>query len=264
MFEQVAVVIPRYRPILTEDDAVSIRHLHTYLNGIPMFWVTPASLDFQAQGHHVLRFPDQCFRDINAYSRLLLSLEFYQAFEVYSYILIYQLDCLVFSPQLLEWVRKGCDYTGAPLFVSKTDPAIGKLRVGNGGFSLRRVQAFIDTLTSTRKPSLAACLQLPLLDMQLAPSIERTKKRLQIYRQMRAGVKAYTSFYSLNEDLFWSDRAALFNPRFRTALVNEALKFAFEIHPRYCYRLNHEQLPFGCHAWARWDRWFWEPFLLPC
>jgi hypothetical protein len=32
--------------------------------------------------------------------------------------------------------------------------------------------------------------------------------------------------------------------------------------PRLCFELNGRKLPFGCHAWQRYDRGFWEPYLL--
>jgi hypothetical protein len=64
-----------------------------------------------------------------------------------------------------------------------------------------------------------------------------------------------------NEDAFWSFEAMQFDPLFRVAPLNEALKFAFEMNPAYCYNLNGGQLPFCCHAWARYDRAFWENML---
>jgi len=36
----------------------------------------------------------------------------------------------------------------------------------------------------------------------------------------------------------------------------------FGIVPRYCYQLNNNELPFGCHAWENPDKAFREPFLL--
>jgi hypothetical protein len=26
--------------------------------------------------------------------------------------------------------------------------------------------------------------------------------------------------------------------------------------------MNNHRLPFGCHAWPRYDRMFWEPYLV--
>ena len=52
-------------------------------------------------------------------------------------------------------------------------------------------------------------------------------------------------------------------PGFRGATVDEGLRFAFESAPRRCFELTGHKLPFGCHAWERFDRAFWEPYLLP-
>ena len=61
---------------------------------------------------------------------------------------------------------------------------------------------------------------------------------------------------------FWSDRAIYFYPEFKIATIDLALKFSFERFPRYCFERNHYHLPFGCHAWHKWDRSFWEPYLI--
>ena len=65
-----------------------------------------------------------------------------------------------------------------------------------------------------------------------------------------------------SEELFLIKRASHYYPDYQVPSVAEALKFAFEILPRHCYELNHHELPFGCHAWERYDKSFWEPYLL--
>ncbi len=37
----------------------------------------------------------------------------------------------------------------------------------------------------------------------------------------------------------------------------EACAFAFERSPRYLYEKNANILPFGCHAWEKYDKAFW-------
>ena len=49
---------------------------------------------------------------------------------------------------------------------------------------------------------------------------------------------------------------------FSIAPFETALKFSFEVAPRQCFEMNNQSLPFGCHAWARYDRSFWEPYLI--
>ena len=46
------------------------------------------------------------------------------------------------------------------------------------------------------------------------------------------------------------------------ASLEDGLRFAFEVSPRTCLDLNGGKMPFGCHAWARYDRSFWEPFIV--
>ena len=65
-----------------------------------------------------------------------------------------------------------------------------------------------------------------------------------------------------HDDHFWSDEAVKYYPEFKVASVELGLRFAFEVAPRACFEQNNYTLPFGCHAWPRYDRDFWEPYLL--
>lgn len=86
--------------------------------------------------------------------------------------------------------------------------------------------------------------------------------------------------YSYQEDVFWGLAApkrldsfsghskllkyiASFFIRndFNIAPVEIALKFSFETTPKQLYKRNNEQLPFGCHAWEKYDPEFWKPFI---
>ncbi len=258
----VAVVVPVYRQELLADERLSLRHLEAHLAGYDRFFIAPESLSPRHPGFEVKAFPDHYFESVDTYSRLLLSAFFYRSFERYRYILIYQLDCLVFSDSLAEWCDAGWDYLGAPWLVDPANPDRGFSRVGNGGFSLRRIDACLRVLEATgvggAGASLSDLLRAPLPD--LAPY--RLLKRLRVLKEARRGVDWYAGHYSLNEDHFWSDRATLFDPGFRIAPADVALGFAFERAPRYCFARHSDKLPFGCHGWARWDRAFWEPHLI--
>jgi hypothetical protein len=63
------------------------------------------------------------------------------------------------------------------------------------------------------------------------------------------------------EDSFWSIEAPKFDREFRVPTAEEALPFAFEVDPRWCYEKNNRKLPFGCHAWAKYDKEFWMEVL---
>lgn len=274
MSSRLAIVIPYYTNNLGEDERTSLRHLVRFLPGWDSFLLAPEGMDVTALGNHsfrVQRFPADYFASIASYSRLLLSTDFYRAFAQYEFILIYQLDCLAFTPDIQPWLDKNYDYIGAPWFNDQQHPERGFARVGNGGLSLRRVESFLRVLTSSRYVSQAvpiwADLFKPVYDFdEPMPALKlfwhRIKRRARVLRQVRRGVQWYTANYSLNEDRFWSDRVMFFDPHFKIASVQEGLRFAFERFPRYCHEQNGRQLPFGAHAWAKWDRAFWEPFLI--
>ena len=264
---KIAIVIPIHKENLTIDEKTSLLHLERYLSGYQRIVVRPLGLKISFPAFQTVEFPRENFASVSKYSKLLLTSRFYEAFSAFDYILIYQLDCLVFSKDLDVWCQLGYDYIGSPLFFKEFARKDGISRVGNGGFSLRKVQAFLNILNSNRYVGEPVSfwkelffIQIP--DLQEWPFFRRWWKKTQILRQVRNGVSSYVKNYSLNEDLFWSDRAKLFYPNFKIAPVSIALKFAFERNPRYCFEQNDHQIPFGCHAWGKWDRAFWEPYLL--
>ena len=173
----------------------------------------------------IVEFPAENFRSVKTYSRLMLSPNFYAAFADFDYILIYQLDAFVFYDALENFCSLGFDYIGAPWpFLVKVG---GKfLRVGNGGFSLRKVKA---------------CRKLLI-------------ERGDIVEQ----------FADLNEDAIFSYCGSRDDCNFRVAPIDVAYKFSMEHSPDRCIRKNGGELPFGCHAWYNTAEAFYvKNFLAP-
>jgi hypothetical protein len=261
---RVAIVTPRYKSSLSRDEEQSLHHLTHFLGQYDQYLIMPESLSISHAWFAVKRFKDDYFTSVDAYSRLMLSREFYAAFEDYDYLLIYQLDAIVFFDRLIDACYMGYDYIGAPWLKARGHVS-GFSRVGNGGLSLRRVASFLRVLESTRFPQQGLwsdLFRMRLPDLQDWKTTDRFRKMLAVVREVHRGVRWYTAHYTLNEDRFWSDRAHLFDPGFHVAPVEIGLQFAFEREPRYCFEQNKRKLPFGCHAWMKWDRKFWEPYLL--
>ncbi len=250
----VAIVVPLYKDKLTNIEKKSLNMLTHYLDKFDIYYITHCEYEYINKGSKIIHFPKSYFKSTHSYSQLLMNKIFYSSFESYKYILIYQLDCLVFSKDLLKWCDLGYDYIGAPLFKKKNNPNSGFSRVGNGGLSLRKVDSFLKVLSIQKPPNWLKLLSTSLPDRPFWD----IKKKMSVYKDVRHGIDWYTKHYSLNEDLFWSDRAKLFYPDFNIAPIEVGLKFAFEAHPRYCYKKNNFQLPFGAHAWGKWDKEFWE------
>ena len=268
--KQVAIVVPMHnRAELTADEQISFEHLRHYLGAYDKYLVVPDSLTIDLPGCSLKRFGDEFFGSVAANTRLLLSEDFYRSFTEYQYILIYHLDALVFSDQLLAWCDTGLDYIGPPWLQCEDSPWVKEARVGNGGFSLRKIESFLKVFRSNvywmepdeywREKYAGSSLPIRLLNSprRLLKCFSRfNSARLEMARwHLRPdGTK--------NEDHFWSDRAKHYVPDFKVASLEEGLRFAFEVAPRLCFKLAHGEMPFGCHAWPRYDRTFWEPHLL--
>jgi hypothetical protein len=268
--KRVAVVVPGYnRPSFTDDEEISLRHLECYLSAYDRFLVVPHSLNIHRPGYFLKRFSDHYFGSPISNTRLMLSQEFYASFAEYQYILIYQTDALVFSDQLLQWCATDLDYIGAPWLKCEATPLVEKPRVGNGGFSLRKVESFLKVMASQAfwidpraywaslcagKPTYYKIANLPRTFLKYMRRFNGVRRELNQWHQQSDGYR--------QEDLFWADRAIHYYPEFKVASFEMGLKFAFEVEPRRCFELNNGQLPFGCHAWPKFDRSFWEPYLL--
>lgn len=204
----------------------------------------------QLQQLEVKRFAKHFFEGISGYNQLLLSKAFYKAFALFDYILIHQADVYLFKDELKLWCEKNYDYIGAPWFrpdklnrnglfnfwqqlklVFKKNKLYGQRynKVGNGGLSLRKVQA-----------------------------------ALQVLDQVDAAVlKPYTQTEgdAFNEDIFWSLEAPKIKTGFRIPDWQEAMHFAVEFHPEIAYRQLGQTLPFGCHAPLKHNPEFWRKFI---
>ena len=251
----VIIVIPIYTTRLNDWEHASLRRCFEVLSAYDKCFVKPRSLDPKPltdlyPADLVVNFPDDFFKGIAAYNRLMMSSRFYEAFDKWDYMLIYQPDAWVFDDRLDDWCARGYDYIGAP-WIPK--PKYGRLyyrlfnrlkrafsrvsgasdysqlyyRVGNGGLSLRRIALFART-AHEMESQVARYLSHPGVD-----------------------------FY--NEDIFWSLEANREKERLKIPGWQEALQFSFDKNPAVCYELNGQRLPFGCHGWSKKNMLpFWE------
>ncbi len=260
MKKEVAVLVPIYRDTLTPYEDISLRSIATVLDDYPIFFVKPEHLELTQVGKRYPQvgaenFDDTFFTDIHAYNTLMLSTAFYERFARYEYVLIAQLDAYIFRDELYEWCAKGYDYVGAPWIVrdiynnpfmrlcskmkraycnltGKPNSQITGNKVGNGGLSLRKVDSHI-----------------------------RATRMLQ---QEVEGYLSHQRYHLFNEDVFFAIEPNRHGLGFQYPDYREALKFSFDKHPAYCYRMNGSHLPFGCHGWNKKRMIkFWRPIIMP-
>jgi hypothetical protein len=271
--KMVAIVVPgSTREALTEDEAISLRHLRHFLALHDKFFIVPRGSGFRLEGLTSIEIDRKFFGSAQAHGRLTYSRDFYRHFEGYRYILMYHLDALVFRDELLQWCETGVDYIGAPWIPCKDSPWVTEPAVGNGGFALMKIASVLEVLHNRYRQQPARYWEDRFAKLvKVLPGILRWPKRLlphamqsRIPRQLgRAlGEMEQAEVNVRNNDLFWSFHAAKFMPGFCIPDWRTGLRFAFETPPRECFELNGRQLPFGCHAWPKYDRAFWEPHLL--
>ncbi|MGN8071454.1 DUF5672 family protein [Mucilaginibacter sp. 22184] len=249
--KKVAIIVPFYQNTISDLEKIALTQLQNVLANYPRIIIKPHSFVLpdvvnQYNFTAIETFDDSYFKSIDGYNALMLSDTFYKRFLDYEFILIHQLDAFVFKDELAYWCSQSIDYIGAPWIPPGDYPDFIKAikskiqfhyharfniqknglpssmqyeyRVGNGGFSLRRVKKFYDLSISMRD---------------------------------RMSVYLTRSEHEFHEDIFWSvevnrKRKILNIPSYKTGL-----KFSFELAPERALRLNKNQLPFGCHAWDK-------------
>jgi hypothetical protein len=265
--KRVAVVVPvSNRVELTPSERVSLHHLRRHLDHYDKYLVAPEGLPLALDGFLIKRFPVSFFGSADNYKRMVLSRGFYEAFADYEYMLTYHLDALVFSDDLIKWCDRGYDLVGPPWVAHPDSPTHGTIyegKIGNTGFCLKKVQTFLDLFGSTK----LAPGQLQRWRRGLGHQIRtggwhNPLNLLKVLDPRANGITADVADWKWSEERFLLARATHYLPEFRTPSVQEALEFAFEVVPKYCYELNQDRLPFGCHAWERYDPKFWEPFVM--
>ena len=219
MQTKVAVVIPVYKEELDEFEKISLAQARKILGKYQFVFVAPEGKIFSyfESGDGIVYCPQQFFQSVKTYNRLLMSPQFYEPFLSFDYILLYQLDAFVFYDALEFFCGLGYDYIGAPVAYHSWYVVKAKKipRVGNGGFSLRKVK--------TCHQLLKECVALP----------EWNDFRKNFY-----------------EDSFLGRCGVDDTINFHTAPVEIAVRFAVDYFPDRFLRRIGNKIPFGCHGWS--------------
>lgn len=222
MKKECVIAIPVYSKIKKNTELIAIKQAMKIFKNYDLIAVTPMELDLSDwKFTRIERFENSFFESTSSYNRLMLSVDFYRRFTEYEFILIYQLDAYVFEDRLAYFCNTGYDYIGAPWLYGVFNYTNGNPRIMHVGNG--------------------------------GLSLRRVSSFIQILDELQP----LRSEQIKNEDLFFS---AITCPKFKIAPLKVALQFAFERQVRKCYELNGNSLPFGCHAWQRYDLDFWKKY----
>ena len=159
-------VVPVYKTTPSKVEALSLMQL-LQLEVKNVTLMCPEGLDIRVYldlwPDLKVEFFDQAhFVNVQSYNDFLLQPPFYERFsKTYQWMLIYQLDAFIFSNQIEHFCDLGYDYYGAPWlssfpqyrFLFNRWPIRINLKrffVGNGGFSLRKLDSTITLLQRTQ------------------------------------------------------------------------------------------------------------------
>ena len=249
----VAVVVPIYKEMPNHNEQISLKQCLNILSSHPIVFVGPENLNTIAYEDmckgkvtfEIVRFNTTYFKNIDAYNRLMLSSEFYKKFLHFKFILIHQLDAYVFKDELLYWCKQGYDFIGAPhpphennlneiQFLKGYSKIVGFMNkllnthhkisnVGNGGFSLRKTNTF--------------------------------------YRMVKFLKRSTINWGINNEDGFFKYWGNILYPIVKLPEDDVALQFSIETEPTRSLIKLGGRLPFGCHAFEKYEPLTWQPYI---
>ncbi len=264
------VVIPVYKQQISEWEEMSLRQCCKVLSNHAICLVTHEGLDCREYYRIAQEFNIQLLREnfdayyfsgIPGYNALMMSKEFYLRFKQYDYMLVYQLDAYVFRDELDYWCDKGYDYIGAPWFFNcdSHEEEVELWKVGNGGLSLRRIDTHIRVLTR----------KLPVLGLKelvgRSAHMSFLKRACSIFAHLigwHNTIDYFVRTYEHFEDFFWCEKIPSLSLDYKIPSAQEAVPFSFELSPAYLYELNNNTLPFGCHAWQKYEyESFWKKYI---
>jgi hypothetical protein len=282
MKASVVILIISHKESLTDTELLSLKQCYKILGSYPIKIIAPEGNSVEFYNQHLpnpeFEFvePDK-LSDYQKFNNFKISLELYKKFSNYEYILFYEPDAYVFRDELSYWCRTGYDYIGAPWFGNFRFEDAPLRGVGNGGFSLRNTRSALSLLNKLRF--------LEILEVYQKFNSKGIITRLPVIFAKLIESKRISSLFEKtfpqNEDVFWGVAAPqritnfhchsmllkfiaslILRNNFKVAPISTAISFSFETDPRLLYEINNEQLPFGCHAWEKYDFDFWRPFIL--
>ena len=260
---KVIVVIPVHKEVPSAYELISFKQCIKILGNHPISILAPKELNLNVYKTIcptiiIKTTAPKWFESVKAYNDFKKHISFYTLFKKYEFILTYELDAFVFSDDLLFWCNKGYDYIGAPWFenFALANSASKLIGVGNSGFSLRKnsslqwyISRFIQKSTYYHSRNIL---------LKVIGIFEYYFSHLLSKFNYNSSILKYSNE---PEDFFICYRLKSKFSKLNIAPIEQAIKFSFEVNPEILFQINNETLPFGCHAWWRYNIEFWRPYI---
>jgi len=254
------IIIPIYKNDFEDYEKTSLISIFKHFEKYKITFISPKSLNLNflseiefIKNYNIETFDDNFFKSIDGYNKLLLDPQFYKRFSNDEFILICQTDVFIFNNDIERWLNLDFDYVGAPWiasnrnfinkFLDRLKNIINKIKnkkvknterlfkVGNGGFSLRKTQKFIEI------------------------------SELEALNIKRFITDKPDSEYHI-EDVFWSLYVTKIYPNFNIPNWKEALSFCIDRKPQLALKLNNNNLPMACHGFNKSKvKSYWKKYI---
>ena len=156
------IVIPTYKKYegLNNFEKKTLENTIKIMHEYPIIIIYPEGLEIKGYENidinKFIPFDKKYFRSVRGYNDLMLSPFLYETFKEYEYMLLVQLDAYIFKNDLEYFIELGYDYIGSLHAINQGTnihhPGVGdNLVCGNGGFSLRKVNSFIEASKNIMK-----------------------------------------------------------------------------------------------------------------
>lgn len=266
--ESLCVVIPVHKPVLSDDEEISLNACKRHLKDYDCYLVFPRGMNTDA---YTAIFSDLLLQPVDPvwlstveqYNKMKLSISFYEKFVKYKFMLTYELDAYIFNANFDKAKVFSFDFIGAPFFegflAASSNASFTK--GCNSGFSVRNIQTCMHVLRSLAKYEghwtfyKRTFARVPRFGYYLN---KFTRGRYDIYINGVLGF--HFDNHHINEDIVWSQIVPRLFKTFAVADPKSALRFSFEHNPERLLELNGGELPLGCHAWNKYSN-FWKKYI---
>jgi len=235
MKKKIVFLIPIYKNKLIFLEEFSLKYSLNFINKFDIYFISPHNISvnyYNAMfpGINILKYSNLYFESIFGYNKLLLNVDFYKQYKEFEFILILQPDAILIKDDINKWLNSPIDYIGAPWPSKfKLNLIYDQFRlnnhyvecsVGNGGLSLRRVDKVISLF-------------------------DEFSEALSFFIESNSSEDLFFSSYGLVSNFF--------------NIPNEivASHFSLELNPDYYFKRNKGIIPFGGHAWWKYNPNFW-------
>jgi hypothetical protein len=261
------VVVPVHRARPSPSEIVSLRHCGKVLGNRDIVILAPRQLDLGAYRELLpdvddLRVESRWMSGIDAYNRMMISPLVFTILGGYTHMILHEPDAIVLRDEIDYWCSQPFDYIGAPWFEGWAEPAADApvIGVGNLGLSFHRLAASRRVTASWLRwhPYKAV-----VKDLIQGFRGDKARLRLGLIGLGSGGrLRGAYKLFGGHCDAFWSFIVPDADPTFRIPPADIAVQFAWEVLPSRCMEMCRGSLPFGIHAWFKYDFGFLMPHLL--